>query len=105
MRVLFLVSDGAWSARARAFVLAARGLAARGHDVMLACEAECPVQVRAASSDVEVVALKPEASAAADTCSSVALCKKRASMSSSFIVTKSISSPARHSGLAVAPGP
>jgi glycosyltransferase involved in cell wall biosynthesis len=67
MRVLFLVSDGAWSARARAFVLAARGLAARGHDVTLACEAECPVQVRAAASDVQVVALKPDASAAADT--------------------------------------
>ena len=66
MRVLFLVSDGAWSARARAFVLAARGLAARGHEVMLACESECPVQVRAAASDVPVVALKPDASAAGD---------------------------------------
>lgn len=66
MRVLFLVSDGAWSARARAFVLAARGLAARRHDVMVACESECPVQVRAAASDVPVVALRPDASAAGD---------------------------------------
>lgn len=66
MRVLFLVSDGAWSARARAFVLAARGLAARGHEVMLACESECPVQVRAAASQVPVIALKPDASAAGD---------------------------------------
>lgn len=66
MRVLFLVSDGAWSARARAFVLAARGLAARGHDVIMACESECPVQVRAAAAHVPVVALKPDASAAAD---------------------------------------
>lgn len=67
MRVLFLVSDGMWSARARAFVLAARGLAARGHDVMLACESECPIQVRAAASNIRVVALKPDATAAADT--------------------------------------
>ena len=67
MRVLFLVSDAAWSARARAFVLAARGLVARGHDVMVACEAECPIQVRAASSAVPVVALRPDASAAGDT--------------------------------------
>jgi glycosyltransferase involved in cell wall biosynthesis len=67
MRVLFLVSDGAWSARARAFVLAARGLASRGHEVMLACESECPVQVRAAASDVPVVALSPDAGAAGDT--------------------------------------
>lgn len=67
MRVLFLVSEGAWNARARAFVLAARGLAARGHEAMLACESECPVQVRAASSEVPVVALRPDASAAGDT--------------------------------------
>jgi hypothetical protein len=67
MRVLFLVSDATWSARARAFVLAARGLASRGHDVMLACESECPVQVRAAASDVPVIALRPDASAAGDT--------------------------------------
>jgi glycosyltransferase involved in cell wall biosynthesis len=67
MRVLFLISDASWSARARAFVLAARGLASRGHDVMLACESECPVQVRAAASSITVVALNPDASAAGDT--------------------------------------
>ena len=67
MRVLFLVSDGTWSPRARAFVLAARGLASRGHEVTLACESECPVQVRAAASAVPVVALRPDAGAAADT--------------------------------------
>lgn len=66
MRVLFLVSDSTWSARARAFVLAARALAARGHEVMLACESECPVQVRAAASEISVVALQPDASAAGD---------------------------------------
>jgi glycosyltransferase involved in cell wall biosynthesis len=62
MRVLFLVADAHWSARARAFVLAARGLAARGHDVMLACESDCPVQIRAAASELPVVALHPDAS-------------------------------------------
>jgi hypothetical protein len=67
MRVLFLVSDKSWSARARAFVIAARGLAARGHDVMIACESQCPVQVRVAEGEVPVVALEPDASAAGDT--------------------------------------
>lgn len=66
MRVLFLVSDSTWSARARAFVLAARGLAARGHDVLVACESECPIQVRAAAADVAVVPLRKDATAAAD---------------------------------------
>ena len=67
MRVLFLVSDAGWSARARAFVLAARGLHARGHEVMIACESQCPVQVRVAQADIEVVGLRPDASAAGDT--------------------------------------
>jgi glycosyltransferase involved in cell wall biosynthesis len=67
MRILFLVSDKSWSARARAFALAARGLSARGHDVLLACERECPVQVRAAESAVPVVTLEPDASVAGDT--------------------------------------
>ncbi len=66
MRVLFLVSDGNWSARARAFVLAARGLKARGHDVLLACDAEGPVQMRAAASDVPVLPLRADASVAGD---------------------------------------
>jgi glycosyltransferase involved in cell wall biosynthesis len=67
MSVLFLVSDGAWSARARAFVQAARGLKARGHDVAIACESQCPVQVRVADGEVPIIALEPEASAAGDT--------------------------------------
>ncbi|HYC49576.1 MAG TPA: glycosyltransferase [Gemmatimonadaceae bacterium] len=66
-RVLFLVSQDSWSANARAFVLAARGLAARNFDVMLACKAECPVQVRAVASQIDVVALQPDASAAGGT--------------------------------------
>jgi glycosyltransferase involved in cell wall biosynthesis len=67
MGVLFLVSDGGWSARARAFVTAARGLKARGHDVAIACESQCPVQVRAAADEVPIVGLEPDASAAGDT--------------------------------------
>ena len=57
MRVLFMVSDGAWNASARAFVLAARGLAARGHDVQIACAAECPVQVHAKAANIPVASL------------------------------------------------
>jgi glycosyltransferase involved in cell wall biosynthesis len=67
MRVLFLVTEDGWSARARAFVLAARGLVARGHEVMLACESECPVQVRAAQSELQIIPLAPDASTAGDT--------------------------------------
>jgi glycosyltransferase involved in cell wall biosynthesis len=63
MRVLFLVSDGVWSARARAFTLAARGLATKGHEVVLACEAACPVQVRAAESEIPVVQMGAGSSA------------------------------------------
>jgi glycosyltransferase involved in cell wall biosynthesis len=64
MGVLFLVSDNCWNASARAFVLAARGLAAKGHDVSLACESDCPVQVRAGEAEVPVVTLEPDASSA-----------------------------------------
>lgn len=65
MRALFLVSDAAWSGRARAFVLAARGLIARGHDVQVACAADCPVQVRASEADVPVIPMARDASTAA----------------------------------------
>ncbi len=66
MRALLLVSDGEWSARARAFVLAARGLAARGHDVVVACASDCPIQVRLARMQLPVVTLRPNASTAGD---------------------------------------
>jgi glycosyltransferase involved in cell wall biosynthesis len=66
MKMLFLVSDDCWSARARVFVLAARGLAARQHETLIACEAECPVQTRAAQADVRVVSLEPKASGTSD---------------------------------------
>jgi glycosyltransferase involved in cell wall biosynthesis len=66
VRALFLVSDTCWNASARAFVLAARGLAARGHDVALGCASQCPVQIRAAEASVSVVALDPDRSTAGD---------------------------------------
>ena len=66
MRVLFLVSDSHWSGRARAFALAARGLAAR-HEVHIACDAECPVQVRLVKESLSVVPMNPNATAAGDT--------------------------------------
>lgn len=57
MRALFLVTGGRWNAQARAFLLAARGLKARGHEVVLACETDCPVQVRAGEAEVPVLTL------------------------------------------------
>lgn len=67
MRALFLVSGDDWNARARAFVLAARGLKARGHEVTLACASECPIQVRAAASEFPVISLNADASATGST--------------------------------------
>ena len=67
MRALFLVTDSGWSGGARAFVLAAKGLAARGHEVALACQADSPVHVRAAQSGIQLIALDGGASAAGDT--------------------------------------
>lgn len=66
MRLLFLVSDAHWSGRARAFASAARGLAARGHEVHVACDADCPVQARLATEGLSVVPMNPDAGAAGD---------------------------------------
>jgi glycosyltransferase involved in cell wall biosynthesis len=67
MRLVFVVSDTHWSGRARAFALAARGLAARGHEVHIACDADCPVQARLAREELSVVPMNPNATAAGDT--------------------------------------
>lgn len=67
MRILFFVSDAHWSGRARAFALAARGLAARGHEVHIACDADCPVQTRLAKEELSVVPMNPSGTAAGDT--------------------------------------
>lgn len=57
MHAVFLIPDAEWSGRARAFVVAARGLAQRGHEVLLVCQEECPVQVRIAGAGVPVAAM------------------------------------------------
>lgn len=67
MRLLFLVSDDCWSAHARVFLLAARGLGARGHDVMIACAEECPMQVHASEAEIALVKMAPGTSGAAAT--------------------------------------
>jgi len=66
MRLLFLISDNCWNARAQVFVSAARGLSQRQHQAVIACESECPVQTRASEAGVEVVSLDANASGAGD---------------------------------------
>ena len=67
MRILFLVSDSHWSGRARAFASAAAGLAARGHEVHIACDADCPVHARLVQEQVSVVPMNPHATGAGET--------------------------------------
>src|SRR5919109_1476029 len=64
MRVLFLASEPEWSPRARAFLLAARGLVERGHEAIIACASACPVQLRASEANVPIVSMDRDASAA-----------------------------------------
>ncbi|HMC54659.1 MAG TPA: glycosyltransferase family 4 protein [Gemmatimonadaceae bacterium] len=65
MRILFLVSGGAWSASARAFLVAAKGLSQRGHDIVIACESDCPVHVHAQTTELPIVPLRTRASGTA----------------------------------------
>jgi len=67
MRALFLITDNSWSPGARAFVLAARGLAARGKDVMIACETGGPVETRAKEAQIPVTPLERKGSRAGST--------------------------------------
>ena len=66
MRLLFYVGDRGWSGCARAFVAAARGLGARGHQVTLVCPGGSPTARRAEASGVETVPADPDATAAGD---------------------------------------
>jgi glycosyltransferase involved in cell wall biosynthesis len=65
-RVLFLVSDLTWTGRARAFMLAARGLRAKGYDTIVACEEGGQIEARAKQADVPVLPMDVDASAAGD---------------------------------------
>ena len=66
MRALFYYTANAWSGSARAFAAAARGLAARGEPVAIACCADTPAEQSFAREGIEVVALPPGGSVAGD---------------------------------------
>lgn len=57
MRILFYHTAPAWSGSSRAFSVAARGLAARGDTVIVACRMDTPAEQAFASEGLEVVSL------------------------------------------------
>jgi len=63
MRALFFISDVGWTARSRIFTAAAHGLAARGHEVTIACPSG-PTVDRLDTKAVGIVRLDPDANAA-----------------------------------------
>ena len=63
MHVQFFIGDADWSARARIFTMAAHGLAARGHEVSVACPPG-PIIDRIDASQVDIVRIDPQANAA-----------------------------------------
>ncbi len=62
MRVLFYLGDRQWSGTARAVLAAARGLAARGHPVTIACCADSRLDVAALEAGVETVPINATSS-------------------------------------------
>src|SRR5215217_5004205 len=66
MRVLFYLADKQWSGGARATLVAARGLAARGHQITIACCEDSPLNTLAQAAGVESVAINPSSFAAGD---------------------------------------
>ena len=66
MRALFYYTAQGWSGSARAFAVAARGLAARGEPVTVACCADTPAEQSFAREGIEVVTLPPGGSVAGD---------------------------------------
>jgi glycosyltransferase involved in cell wall biosynthesis len=66
MNVLFFVSDVDWTIRARIFTAAAHGLAARGHEVSIACPPGAIID-RIDANAVDVVRIDPRANAALGT--------------------------------------
>jgi glycosyltransferase involved in cell wall biosynthesis len=66
MHVLFFIGEVGWTARARIFVTAAHGLAARGHDVTIACPPG-PAIDRIDANAVDIVRIDPQANAALGT--------------------------------------
>jgi len=66
MRVLFYVGDKGWSGCARAFVSAARGLGARGHQVTVVCPGNSATARRASALGVDTLPADPDGNAASD---------------------------------------
>jgi glycosyltransferase involved in cell wall biosynthesis len=66
VRALFYYTANRWTGSARAFAVAARGLAAQGEPVIVACCADTPVEQSFAREGIEVVALAPGGSVAGD---------------------------------------
>lgn len=66
MRALFFYTAPRWSGSARAFAVAARGLAARGEPVLVACCADTPAEQSFAREGIDVVALPPDGTVAGD---------------------------------------
>ena len=66
MRTLFYIGDPQWTGSARAFVTAARGLAAREHQVTVACCGNTLVERRAIEAGLEVERIDPASFFGAD---------------------------------------
>jgi glycosyltransferase involved in cell wall biosynthesis len=64
MRVLFYVGDKQWSGSSRATLVAARGLAARGHPVTIACCEDARLDRLARDAGIETVSINVSSSAA-----------------------------------------
>lgn len=67
MRALFYVGDEQWSGSARAFLVAARGLAKRGHDVSVACWDSSRIGRLAAEAGLDTVAINHSVTTAGTT--------------------------------------
>jgi glycosyltransferase involved in cell wall biosynthesis len=66
MRALFFVGDERWSGCARAFVAAARGLGARGHQVTFVAPGGSAAARRAEALGIDIAPIDPDATAAGD---------------------------------------
>jgi glycosyltransferase involved in cell wall biosynthesis len=66
MRVLFYVSNSVWSGSSRVVMAAAKGLAARGHEVAVACAEGSRLAARTSDARIDAVTMGKSASAAGD---------------------------------------
>ena len=66
MRILFYVSSATWSGSTRVVMAAAKGLAARGHEVAVACAEGSRLAARTSDARIDAVTMGKSASAAGD---------------------------------------